>query len=99
MLSSDLEIIVASDLPEPDKSYMLPWSIEMIYEIEPKLKELAAEAISHKNKRQHADKRAAYIKARNESRKMVGWEARDPRLRSCGAYDCFIRYILDELEI
>ena len=91
--------IRASEIPEPDTSYMLPWSLDMLYEIEPQLKALADEAISCKRKRKYQVKRDAYVKARNESWELVGWGARDPRLRSSGAYDCFIRHILDELNI
>ena len=91
--------IRASDIPTPDTSYMLPWSLEMLYEIEPKLKELADRAISCKRKRSYQVKRSAYVKARNASWELVGWGARDPRLRSSEAYDCFIRHILDELNI
>ena len=92
-------IIRACDVPEPDTSYMLPWSLEMLYEIEPRLKELADEAVSYKRKRNYQVKRDAYIKARNASWELVGWGARDPRLRNSGAYDCFTHYILDELKI
>lgn len=94
-----IKVYTAAEIPEPDTSYMLPWSIEMLYEIEPKLKELADYAISFKRKRKHYVKREAYVKARNDSWELVGWGARDPRLRSSEAYDCFIRYILDELNI
>ena len=31
--------------------------------------------------------------------KLVGWYARDPRLRSQGVWDCLFRYILDKLNI
>lgn len=92
-------LIAACDVPRPDTSYMLPWSLDMLYEIEPKLKELADEAVSFKRKRNYQVKRDAYVKARNGSYELVGWGARDPRLRSSGAYDCFTRYILDELNI
>lgn len=92
-------LICVADVPKPDTSYMLPWSVEMLYEIESRLKDLAEEAISYKRKRNCQVKRYAYVKAKRESWNLVGWCARDPRLRSSGAYDCFIRYILDELNI
>jgi hypothetical protein len=93
------KVYKASEVPKPDTSYMLPWSVEMLYEIEPKLKDLAVYAISFKRKRNYQVKRDAYVKARNASWELVGWGARDPRLRSSGAYDCFTRYILDVLNI
>ena len=92
-------LICAADIPKPDTSYMLPWNVEMLYKIEPKLKDLVAYAVSFKRKRNYQVKRDAYVKVRNDSWDLVGWGARDPRLRSSGAYDCFIRYILDELNI
>lgn len=91
--------VTASTGPIPGKSYMLPWSIEMLYEIEPKLKKLADEALAAKTSKSHDVRRAAYVKARNESFELVGIGARDPRLRSGGAYDCFTEYILERLKL
>jgi len=93
-----MKVYTLSEIPEADNSYMLPWRMDMLYEIEPKLKKLAEEAISNKGKR-YEQKRAAYVKARNAAWELVGWGARDPRLRSSGAYDCFVEYILTELNI
>ena len=94
-----IRVCTAAEIPEADTSYMLPWSLKMLYEIEPKLKDLVDYAISFKRKRNYQVKRDAYVKARNDSWELVGWGARDPRLRSSEAYDCFIHYILDELNI
>lgn len=88
----------ASDIPETDTSYMLPWSLEMLYEIEPDLMDIAKEAVSQKRRRFYA-KHEAYNEAKNAANELLGWGARDPRLRSSGAWDCFFRYILNELNI
>jgi hypothetical protein len=77
-----------------------PCSIETLFDIEPMLKVLADEAISHKRSRSHRVKRLAYVEARNEAAKyLVGIYARDPRLRSSEAYDCFANYILNALNL
>ena len=44
-------------------------------------------------------RRAVYVEAKDAAWELVGWYARDPRLRSQGAWDCLFRYILDELNI
>ena len=91
--------IAACDLPEPDKSYMLPWSVEMLYEVEPKLKEIADKALTVKGHENDDVLINAYTEARSACYKLVGWAARDPRLRSTEAYDCFTDHIIAELDI
>lgn len=98
-MSEEPTLIRACDVPKLDKSYMLPWSVEMLYEVEPRLKDLADEALTAKTKRKYDVRHAAYVKARNESYELVGFGARDPRLRSSGAYDCFTEYILEGLRL
>ena len=70
----------------------------MLYEIEPQLKEIADRTVANKRRRFSA-KIDAYTNAKNDAYKLVGWSARDPRLRSTGAWDCFFDYILNELNI
>ena len=41
----------------------------------------------------------AYEAAKKAAWKLVGWYARDPRLRNSGAWDCYSRYILGKLKI
>lgn len=41
----------ASEIPEKDTSYMIPWRLDMLYEIEPKLQEIADGIGLHKRKR------------------------------------------------
>ena len=83
---------------ESDTSYFLPWTLDMLYQVEPELKEIAARTVAQKRRR-YQTKRDAYVKAKDDAWKLVGWEARDPRLRSQEAWDCYFRYILDELGI
>ena len=75
-----------------------PWTLEGLYQIEPELASIAKKAIAHKGL-QYERKRAAYVAAKDEAWELVGWEARNPQLRNSGAWDCFFRYILDELNI
>lgn len=88
----------ASDIPEEDTSYMLPWSLDMIYEIEPELQKIADAATAQKRRR--FDSRVdAYADAKHKALKLVGWYSRDPRLRTAGAWDCLFEYILDDLRL
>ena len=87
----------ASDIPDMDTSHFIPWNIGMLYQVEPDLKEIVEETISFHRKA--PVKRAnAYAKANVRAEKLVGCEARDPRLRNSGAWDCFIHYILAYLD-
>ena len=82
------------------ETFAQSWSsVEELYKIEPKLKEIAEKAIAFKNKRSHTLRVNAYTDAKLESDELVGWGARDPRLRSSEAYDCFTDYILKELRL
>lgn len=90
--------ITVSELPEPDTSYFKPWTLGMLYQVEPELVQIAAEAVSQKRRRFYA-KHEAYEAAKNAAWELLGWYARDPRLRSSEAWDCFFNYILDELNI
>ncbi len=91
-------IICAAEVPEADYSYMLPWSLDLLYQVEPELKKVMQRAVSQKQRRYKA-KRAAYVAAKDEAWELVGWYARDPRLRSMEAWDCFFSRILHELNI
>lgn len=88
-----------SEIPEMDTSYFQPWTLEMLYTVEPKLATIAAKAVAQRRRRQYQARRDAYVKAKQEAWELIGWYARDPRLRSQGAWDCLFRYILDELNI
>lgn len=90
--------ITAEELPEPDTSHFLPWTLDMLYQVEPELKEIAARAAAQKRRRVHA-RYEAYEAAKNAAFELVGWYARDPRLRSKEAWDCFFGHILDQLKI
>ena len=88
----------ASEIPEPDTSYFLPWNLEMLYQIEPELKEIAERNLVSRRCR-FEKKRAAYEAIKNAAWELLGWYARDPRLRSKEAWECYFGYILDELNI
>lgn len=88
----------ASDIPEPDTCYFLPWSLEMVYGVEPKLEQIARKAARQK-RRGFCRRLDAYVTAKHEAEELVGWFARDPRLRSSGAWDCFFNYVLEELKL
>ena len=86
----------ASDIPELDTSYFLPWSLGMLYGVEPGLEEVARRA-SRQKRRGFLRRLDAYVAAKHEAEKLVGWFARDPRLRSSKAWDCFFNHVLEEL--
>lgn len=83
---------------EEDASHLLPWRLEMIYEIEPELRQIAGRAVSQKRRRFPA-RREAYCIAKSNALQLIGWCARDPRLRSREAWECFFDYILSELKL
>lgn len=87
-----------SEIPELDTSYFQPWTLDKLYQVEPELEAIAAQAVAQKRHRWLA-RRAAYVQAKSAAWDLVGWYARDPRLRSMGAWDCLFRYILDELKL
>lgn len=91
-------VIRASDIPNPDTSYLLPWTLDMLYQVEPELKEVAVRTVDQKRRRFCA-RIAAYEAAKKDAWRLLGWAARDHRLRSAAAWDCFFRYILDQLKI
>ena len=72
--------------------------LKMLYQVEPELKEIAARTVAQKRRRFYA-RIAAYEAAKKDAWNLLGWSARDPRLRSSKAWDCFFRYILDQLNI
>lgn len=92
------EVKRAGDIPEPDTSHFLPWTLDKLYGIDPELKAIADRAIAQKRRRFYARVRA-YAAAKEAAWKLVGWRARDPRLRSHEAWDCYFEYILDQLRI
>ena len=93
-----LEVIQASDLPKPDTGYFKPWSLEMLYQVEPELEAIAARTVAQKRRRIR-NRLDAYTEAKDAADMLLGWGARDPRLRSSKAWDCFFDYILDQLNI
>ena len=93
-----MEIIKASDIEPADTSYFLPWRLEMIYSIEPGLAMIAKKAKSQKGRR-FETRLDAYGEAKLSASPLLGWGARDPRLRSSDAWDCFFDDILEALNM
>lgn len=93
-----MKVYNATEITEPDTSHFLPWTLDMLYQVEPELKEIAAQTVAQKRRGIHA-KLDAYTKAKDDAEELVGWLARDPRLRNEGAWDCFFNYVLDQLNI
>lgn len=81
---------------EFDESYMLPWSVDMLYQIEPELKAIYSKATSKKG-HPFQVRLTAYISAKGEAGRLLGFGARDPRLRCSGAWDVFFDKIIDAL--
>ncbi len=90
--------MAASELPEPDTSNFKPWTPAMLYQVEPELEMIAAQAVAQKRRRLR-DRLNAYSAAKKEAWELVGWYARDPRLRSTEAWDCFFGSILEQLRL
>lgn len=91
-------LVTADEIPPPDTSHFLPWALDMLYQVEPGLKEIAARAVDQKRRRVYA-RYDAYTAAKDAAWELVGWYARDPRLRSSDAWNCFFDYILNQLNI
>lgn len=91
-------LIDITDIPGEDTSYFTPWNIGMLYEVEPGIR-LIIEDCKNERRKEFCYKCKIYSKAKMDSYKLVGWMARDPRLRSTGAYDCFIKALVDALDL
>ena len=89
--------VKASEFPT-DTSYMKPWCLDMIYEIEPGLKRVANRTTAHK-RRGFYERLAAYAEAKAAADRLLGWGARDPRRRSSGAWNCYFNFVLRELRL
>lgn len=87
-----------SEVPEADTGHFQPWTLDKLYQVEPALEEIATQAVAQ-NRRQLPARQAAYTDAKKAACRLVGWYARDPRLRSREAWDCLFRYILDGLRL
>jgi len=79
-------------------SHFLPQAVDMLYTMEPELKAVSQKALRQKRKG-FRRRLSAYETAKHEAQNLVGWFARDPRLRSSGAWDCFFDYVLEELRL
>lgn len=86
------------EIPGDGMEHFIPWRRYMLYEIEPTLQDIAKRALSQKGRPFYA-RLNAYTEAKHSAEYLLGWYARDPRLRSSGAWDCYFRYILRELDL
>lgn len=98
------ELICASDIPADDHSYFIPWSLAMVYAVEPSLETIRRRAFDQallKSHKRGTSKRngiqEAFVEAKNSAIKLIGWYARDPRLRSQAAWDFYIDGLHDAL--
>lgn len=100
----DNSIIPASAIPGLDTSYFIPWSLAMIYAVEPSLETICRRAFDQallKSRKRGTSKKngvqAAFVEAKNSAIRLIGWYARDPRLRSQSAWDFYINGLHDAL--
>lgn len=82
----------------PVNSRDAPQALAALYEVEPGLKEIAGRALAQKGQ-PYFERLLAYRQAKHDADGFLGWSARDPRLRSHEAWDCFFGCILDELNL
>lgn len=101
----DAHLVPVSSVPPQDHSHFIPWSLAMIYAVEPSLETIRRRAFDQAllgtHKRRAVKKNAvnnAFVEARNSSDKLIGWNARDPRLRSSEAYEFYIYGLKEALE-
>ena len=71
---------------------------EILFLIEPELKTIAAMAAEHSTGGELEWLRA-YGAAKSCAWELIGNCAKNPLLRSCGAWDCFFDYVREELGI
>lgn len=73
-------------------------NIEMIYQVEPSLEKIIKMCRENREKPWY-ERLDIYSKVKEDTYKLCGWGARDPRLKNCEAYDCFIDEVIDALYI
>ena len=91
---NEFDAITAADLMNTKFPPLPGWELWMIFEVEPKLKTIGEEALQ-RFEGAPDQREQAYYWAKDDFSLLVGWEARDPRLRSSGAYDCYTGWILN----
>lgn len=89
---------MANSISESDTDNSRKWTLGMLYAVEPGLEAIARRTAAQKRRRVE-QRHFAYAAAKKAAWKLVGWSARDPRLRSSGAWDCYFQYIVKELRI
>lgn len=72
--------------------------LDEILALEPNLKTVAADAFLHRRRR-FSIRIDAYERAKGAAWELVGWDAKNPRLRTSAAWDCFFDYILEGLRL
>ena len=89
---------MAIGIPKPDTSHSRKWTLGMLYAAEPELEAIARRTAAQKRRRVE-QRHFAYAAAKKAAWKLVGWGARNPRLRSSEAWECYFRHIVKELKI
>ena len=74
------------------------WDISIIFSTEPRLACIAVDAASMKWLWKKA-RIAAFNTAMEKADRLIGEDARDPRLRDNAAWECFYNYILDHMRL
>ncbi len=74
-------------------SHSPAWNLEMLYRLEPQLREIEARA------KQDSDPFSAYEQAKRSASRLVGYSAANPHLRSSKAWACFFRHLVEELDL
>lgn len=95
---SGIKACSLADIKPQGTNHYKPWTLQMLFDVEPDLQKIAQDAVLSNGKR-FLVKHYAYVKAKDAAFDLVGWNAADPRLRSKGAWDCLFDYILSELNI
>lgn len=81
-----------------NQEHFKPWRLPMVYEVEPSLQQIAEWAATQRGRRYFA-RQETYEKVKTDVEKLVGWSARDPRLRCSEAWDIYMRHVAKVLKI
>lgn len=97
--------MVDMDLPNANNNHHTPapftkvasgWNLRMLFSTEPILAMVAIEAASAKHGNENERINALYVSLKKAD-KLIGEDAKDPRLRSRDAWDFFNDYLFDLL--
>lgn len=92
------EYVKSMEKSENRTSHFIQWKPDMIYDIEPYLRAIVTQARCDMIEK-GIDRYKLYEEIKRNAENYVGDMARDPRLRSHGAWMCFINDVCDSLEM